>query len=221
MHVHANAAVSVDGKLATRRRQQTAISGPADFERVDRLRASMDAVLVGVGTVLADDPSLTVDEALLEGPQPARVVLDSAARTPPDSRVCSPAAPTFIVASSSAPTERTDSLADVGATIVEVPGTDRIDVAAAFTRLATVGIERILVEGGGEVLFSLFEAELVDVLTLYVSPSVIGGREAPTLVDGEGFVEGFPSLSLERVERIDDGVLLAYTVDRRDENRDL
>lgn len=212
MHVHANAAVSVDGKLATRERRQTRISGPADRARVDRLRAGVDAVLVGVGTVLADDPHLTVPEAAVEAGQPARVVLDSAGRVPLDARVLSDAAPSYVVVSGDAPEARREALAAAGATVVAVAGDGRVNVEMAVTRLASAGIDRLLVEGGGEVLYSFLRAELVDVLTLYVAPTVIGGREAPTLVDGEGFVDRFPSLELDAVERLDDGVLCTYAV---------
>jgi 2,5-diamino-6-(ribosylamino)-4(3H)-pyrimidinone 5'-phosphate reductase len=74
------------------------------------------------------------------------------------------------------------------------------------------GIGSVLAEGGGELLFSLFEAGLVDELSVYVGSFVIGGRDAPTLADGAGFVETFPQLSLQAVDRVDDGVLLRYDV---------
>ena len=217
MHVVANAAASVDGKLSTRRREQVAISGPADFERVDRLRAEVDAVVVGVGTVLADDPSLTVDdpdlaagrEAQGEPVQPARVVADSRARTPTDAGVLDDAAATYVLVSSSAPVERVDALEAAGATVLAA-GAERVDLPDALTELERAGVERLLVEGGGELLFSMFADDLIDELSVYVGSFVIGGRDAPTLVDGEGFVEGFPNLTLESVERLDDGVLLSY-----------
>lgn len=212
MHVHANAAVSVDGKLATRRREQVAISGPSDFERVDRLRAEMDAVMVGVGTVLADDPSLTVPQEFATDGQPARVVLDSTGRTPADARVLSSAAPTYIVVGGDAAVADIERLEASGATVLETTAGGRVDVNEGLGRLEAEGIERLLVEGGGEVLYSLFETAAVDVVTLYVSPSIIGGRDAPTLVDGDGFVERFPELELDAIERIDDGVLCSYSV---------
>ena len=212
MQVHANAAVSVDGKLATRQRRQIAISGPDDFARVDRLRARMDGVAVGVGTVLADDPSLTVPSSVATAGQPARIVLDSRGRTPSAARVLSDEAPSYVLVSDAAPAAECERLRTAGATVVEAGGADRVDVAAGFTRLSSAGFQRVLVEGGGEVLFSLFDAELVDVLTLYVASSIIGGREAPTLVDGEGFVDRFPELRLEEVSRVDDGLLCRYDV---------
>jgi len=221
VHVHVNAAVSVDGKLSSRRREQVAISGDADFDRVDRIRAAADAVLVGVGTVLADDPHLTLDtedrrvQRLRSGRSghPARVVVDSRGRTPPDARVLDDAATTYLLVSDRADPDRLDALRDAGAEVLAVGGADgRVDLPAATDALASEGVDRLMVEGGGEVIFSLFEAGLVDELSVYVGSLVIGGREAPTLADGEGFIEGFPEPELVAVERVDDGVLLSYEV---------
>ncbi|GAB3665563.1 2,5-diamino-6-(ribosylamino)-4(3H)-pyrimidinone 5'-phosphate reductase [Halopiger thermotolerans] len=217
MHVVVNAAVSADGKLSSRRREQIAISGEADFERVDRLRADSDAVVVGVGTVLADDPHLTVKDADLrerrvadgEPENPARVVVDSKARTPVDADVLDDAAETYVCVSEAAPVDRRMELADRGAELVTA-GDDRVDLLRAFAALQSAGLERLMVEGGGELIFSLFEDGLVDELRVFVGPTVIGGRDAPTLADGEGFVEDFPTLELESVERLDDGVLLTW-----------
>jgi 2,5-diamino-6-(ribosylamino)-4(3H)-pyrimidinone 5'-phosphate reductase len=89
-------------------------------------------------------------------------------------------------------------------------GEERVDLPAAFDRLDADGVDRLLAEGGGELVFSLFEADLVDELSVFVGSLVIGGREAPTLADGEGFVADFPALDLVDVERVDDGVVLRY-----------
>ena len=219
MHVVVNAAISADGKLSTRRREQLAISGPDDFDRVDELRAGNDAVMVGVGTVLADDPHLTLDdeeriaarEQRGEPPHPARVVADSRARTPPAARIVDESATTYLLVSEAAPAERTEALAERGAEVV-VAGEERVDLSGALSTLEARGIDRLMVEGGGELIFSLFEAGLVDELSTFVGPTIVGGREAPTLADGEGFVEGFPDLELATVERIDGGVLLRWRV---------
>ncbi|EMA44631.1 2,5-diamino-6-(ribosylamino)-4(3H)-pyrimidinone 5'-phosphate reductase [Halobiforma nitratireducens] len=221
MHVVVNAAISADGKLSSRRREQLAISGEDDFDRVDRLRADSDAIVVGVGTVLADDPSLTVKDAdrrkrRREGGEPenpARVVVDSKARTPPDAEIVDDAATTYVCVSESAPVDRRMELADRPDTQLVTAGDGRVDLLRAFATLQADGLERIMVEGGGELIFSLFEVGLVDELRAFVGPTVIGGRDAPTLADGEGFVEEFPTLALEGVERIDDGVLLTWRVD--------
>lgn len=220
MHVHVNAATSVDGKLSTRQREQVAISGPADFDRVDRVRAESDAVMVGVGTVLADDPSLTVTdadrrderEARGDDPNPARVVADSRLRTPDDAVVLDDAAHTYLLTSEAAPDERLDALRERAGVTVVVTAGERVDLEAALDRLERGGVDRLMAEGGGELIAGLFAAELVDELTLFVGPTVIGGRDAPTLVDGEGFVdpERFPRLSLRAVERVDEGVLLSF-----------
>jgi 2,5-diamino-6-(ribosylamino)-4(3H)-pyrimidinone 5'-phosphate reductase len=218
VYVVANAAVSVDGKLSTRERRQVAISGPADFDRVDRLRAAADAVLVGVGTILADDPSLTLNEEdrqvgrLQNGrpANPARALLDSRARTPTDARVLDDEATTHLVVDEDTDEERTRALEAAGATVHRVAAPDgRVDVTAALDALETAGVDRLFVEGGGEVFFSLFDADLVDEFTVFVGSTVIGGRDAPTLIDGEGFLS--PSdLTLVDVEQVDDGVVLSY-----------
>jgi len=220
MHVVVNAAMSADGKLSTRRREQVAISGSEDFERVDELRASVDAVMVGVGTVLADNPSLTLDDGDLvaareergESPHPARVVADSHARTPPDARILDGAAETYVLVAEEEPVEHRESLEAAGATVV-VAGENRVDLPAALDALEDRGVDSLMVEGGGELIFSLFADDLVDELSVYVAPQIIGGRDAPTLADGDGFVEGFPELDLVDVERVDDGVLLEYDCD--------
>ncbi len=219
MRVVVNVAASADGKLSTRRREQVAISGDDDFARVHRLRAEADAVGVGVGTVLADDPSLVAHDAdhraATRGdvPPPARVVADSRCRTPTDAAVLAEEPATYVLASEAAPDDRRSALEAAGATVV-VAGGDRVDLGAALATLEDRGVEHLLVEGGGELVFSLFEAGLVDELSTFVGPTVIGGADAPTLADGEGFVEPerFVDLELVGVERLDGGVVLTWDV---------
>lgn len=220
MHVVVNAAMSVDGKLASHRREQLAISGPEDFDRVDRIRAAADGVIVGVGTVVADDPHLTLDvtdrrvQRQRHGRpgNPARVVADSTARTPLDARILDDEATTYLLVSEQTSEERRTKLADAGAEVIVV-GDDRVDLAAGIDRLADEGIERLMIEGGGELIFSAFDAGLVDELSVFVGSQLIGGRDAPTLADGDGFTEEFPVLTLDDIEQLDDGVVLKYTVE--------
>ncbi|MFO7925197.1 MAG: 2,5-diamino-6-(ribosylamino)-4(3H)-pyrimidinone 5'-phosphate reductase [Halobacteriota archaeon] len=218
MHVSVNAATSVDGKLSSRRREQISISGDGDFARVDRLRAEADAIAVGIGTVSADDPSLIRhDESHRESVRgseassPARIVVDSSCRTPLDSAIVAGDPDTCVLTSEAAAESRRTALRNAGVTLI-VAGERRVDLPEAFATLEDRGIHRVMVEGGGELIFSLFEAELVDELTVYVGNTVIGGRDAPTLADGEGFVDGFPELELTSVDRLDSGVVLAWDV---------
>jgi len=219
MHVLVNAAISADGKLSSKKREQILISGTADFDRVDELRTEYDAVMVGVGTVLADDPSLTIDvedrrERRLERgdpANPARIVADSRVRTPPDATVLDDRAKTYLLVSEAAPSDFVAEMESEGVTVIAA-GENRVDLAAAFDELETHGIDRLLVEGGGEIIYSLFAADLVDRLSVFVGSLVVGGRDAPTLADGEGFVEDFPEFELDGVREIDDGVLLEYDV---------
>ena len=214
-----NAAMSADGKLSSRERTQIEISGPDDFDRVDQLRADSDAVMVGVGTVLADDPSLTIDseerkQARRErgDPEnPARVVADSRVRTPPDATVLNDDAHTYLLVSQAAPTDFVEQMEEAGATVLAT-GEDRVNLTTALGKLEGEGVEQLMVEGGGELIFSLFQENLVDELSVFVGPTVIGGRDAPTLADGDGFTEAFPELELLSVDRLDAGALLEWDV---------
>lgn len=220
MRVVVNAAMSADGKLAARDRAQLAISGPDDFDRVDAMRANSDAVMVGIETVLSDDPGLTVDaqeriterEARGASRQPARVIADSRARTPVGARVCDDAAQTFVLVSEAAPVQRIDAFRAGGIEVI-VAGDSRVDLAAGLSALEANGVSDLMVEGGGELIFGLVAAGLVDELSVYIGAMLIGGREAPTLVDGKGFVDDFSELSLQSVSRLDDGVVLEWNVD--------
>jgi len=148
MHVVVNAAASADGKLSSRRREQIAISGEADFARVDRLRAASDAVVVGVGTVLADDPHLTVKDEELRSQRredgrpanPARVVVDSSGRTPADAAILDDAATTYVCLSEAVPVDRRMALADHAELVTA--GEERVDLLRAFATLQEQGFER-------------------------------------------------------------------------------
>lgn len=204
-----NVAMSADGKIALPDRTEVKISGEEDFRRVHELRDRVDAILVGIGTVLADDPKLTVKEEYVEDPDhPLKVILDSERRTPEDAQLFNKG--DWLIATS----EETDKEG-----WIRCGDGEQVDISLLMKRLEERGIEKLLVEGGGEVISSFFEEGLVDELTVFVGSLIIGGREAPTPVDGEGAYERNETIDLEFVghEYMDDGILLKYRVDGDDE----
>ena len=205
--------MSADGKLSDRTRSQVALSCAEDFDRVDRLRAESDAILVGVGTVIADDPYLTVkdDDLREENGNPTRVVLDSRARTPEGAAVLDDAAPTVVAVTEAAPDGRLDALSERAAVLVTPTEDGRVDPRPLLDELDDRGVERLMVEGGGEVVASFLDAGLVDEVYVYIAPLFVGGRDAPTLVDGEGFVDHVDA-TLRDAERLGEGVILRYVI---------
>ena len=201
--VTVNCAMSPDGKIATRERRQIRISSPQDKERVKSLRASVDAILVGIGTILADDPHLTV-KGLPPEMNPLRVVLDSHGRTPDGAMVWNGGGRTLIV-TNEACTKTWPNVQVLRA------GKDVVDLPVLLTRLHEMGIMTLLVEGGGETIWSFFRMGTVDVYSVYIGNDVLGGRTAPSPVDGEGFLEADRvHMELRSVERLGEGVLLRY-----------
>ncbi|MHB1435050.1 MAG: dihydrofolate reductase family protein [Thermoplasmata archaeon] len=204
-----NCAMSADGRLAYAEGRRARLSSPEDLERVHRLRAHTDGILVGIRTVLLDDPGLGVDWDRIgepERPGPVRLVVDSRGRTPASARVREGRAPTLVV------TTRAGAAAVSPGTPTLVAGEGRVDLAAAFRALRAQGMERILVEGGGEIIASLLAAGLFDRWTVYVAPCVIGGPTAPSVVAGGDRPPEAPSvpLRLRSAESLGDGLLLTW-----------
>jgi 2,5-diamino-6-(ribosylamino)-4(3H)-pyrimidinone 5'-phosphate reductase len=203
--VTVNCAMTADGKIAGRSRRQLRISSPPDLDRVRSLRTSSDAILVGVGTVLADDPHLTI-KGLPRERNPLRVVLDSTGRTPDHARVLDDRARTLMVTAEGC--TRTWTGAEVLRT-----GMKKVDLEGVLDYLYHQGVRELMVEGGGETIFSFFQQGLVDRYTVFVGSLVVGGRSSPTPVDGEGLAEEEATrLRLVDCERLGDGVLLSYEV---------
>ncbi len=204
-----NAAMSVDGKIALADGRGVRISNDDDLRRVHRLRSQVDAILVGVGTVLQDDPKLTVKAEFAEGPNPLRIVLDSDGTTPEKAKVLDASAPTLVVTALGC--QRTFPHADVFRC-----GKDEVDLPALLDHLSKRGVRSLLVEGGSTVIWSFLRHRLADELKVFVASAVLGGRGAPTLAGGEGApsLEEAARLHLERFSRLGDGVLLEYAVVR-------
>ena len=214
-----NAAMSADGKITTYKRKQVRISGVNDFDRVDHLRAGADAVMVGIGTVLADDPSLTVKSRDIRRDRkerngcgnPVRIVVDSMARTPLDADIFKKGDGERIIAiSGTAPVDRVEKLKKKASIITA--GRDRVDLVALMSVLKELGISTLMVEGGGTLNWSLISQGLVDEVFTYIGALFLGGKDAPTLVDGEGFADNTDASGLELVsmEQMDNGILIRW-----------
>ncbi|OAT81835.1 bifunctional diaminohydroxyphosphoribosylaminopyrimidine deaminase/5-amino-6-(5-phosphoribosylamino)uracil reductase RibD [Desulfotomaculum copahuensis] len=183
------AAMSLDGRIATRTGHAQWITGPAARAAGHVLRDRYDAILAGVNTVLADDPSLTTRLADGRGRDPVRVILDSRARTPPGARVIKQqsSAPTLVAVTPDAPAERVAALKSAGAEVLMLPGDGgRVDLRTLLTELARRELTGVLVEGGGEVHASFLSAGLADKVVWFIAPLIIGGRQAPGPVGGDG-----------------------------------
>ena len=168
-------AQTLDGRIATRTGHSQWISGEAARAFAHELRATHDAVLVGIGTVLQDDPRLTV--RLVPGPDPLRAVADTSARVPPGCNLLREGAErTYVFVGEDAPAERTARLRELGARVVPTPPDDggRIDLHHLLLRLGDDGVSSVMVEGGAGIVTSLLAARLVDRLVVCIAPKVIG-----------------------------------------------
>ncbi len=170
------AAITLDGRIATARGESKWITGPAARAEVHALRAAHDAVMVGIGTVLADDPKLTVRDA--PGADPIRVVVDSRVRTPLDAAWLAPGVRRIVATRPPFTTRRQAQLTAAGVEVWCLPAdrTGRVALPRLVRALGEVGVQSILVEGGGELLASMLAAGLVDELVLHVAPIALGGR---------------------------------------------
>ena len=222
-YIFINSAMSADGKLSTYERRQVKISGTADFYRVDELRASSDAVMIGIGTMLCDNPSLTVKSEMLQkrrlemglDENPIRIIVDSHAKTPVDADIFKKGnGKKIIVVSKKAPLDRVNQLSSNPNTKIIAVGQDRVDLAEMAVLLKKEGIDRLMVEGGGSLNFGLIRAGIVDELKIFVGNLIIGGNAAPTFADGDGFSEiNLKKLTLQSSEMIGDGILLTWKID--------
>jgi len=183
--VHLNAAMSLDGKIATRT-GDSKLSSPEDLRRVHRLRAKVDAIMVGLRTLLTDDPKLSVK--FFKTPNPIRIIVDSRGKTPLNSYVVRTARtiPTIIAVTSKAPGKKTEQLGRRGVTVIACGKGPHVSLGLLLKRLRSRGIRRLLLEGGGELNWSMLNQGLVDEITVAIAPRIIGGTEATSLAGGRG-----------------------------------
>ena len=193
-------AMSLDGKIATRTGESKWITGEESRRYVHEMRSQADAIMAGIGTVLADDPSLTArdaDNAPLPR-QPLRVIADSAGRLPPDAALLKQPGKTLIATASESAASRIRAL---GADALALPAPDgRVDLRALMTALAERGIASVFVEGGGTLLGSLIDAGLADKIAGFIAPIIIGGETAPSPIAGVGAARMADALRLSTVK---------------------
>jgi len=218
--VTAKFALSLDGKIATRTGDSRWISGPESRKYVHFLRFANDAIMVGVNTVIADDPSLTTKCCGGRGGtaklQPLRVIIDGRGRTPATAKLFYQPGKTLIAYGQVAP-ETLAAYSKTGAGLIEAPGKrGLINLSELLRVLGERGITSVLVEGGGTLLGSLFDEGMVDKVIAFIAPVIIGGSRSKTPVAGKGAAKIADSLRLKRVitERMGDDVMVTgYTRD--------
>jgi 2,5-diamino-6-(ribosylamino)-4(3H)-pyrimidinone 5'-phosphate reductase len=222
-HVILNVAMTADGKTDTVNRRGATISSVEDKERVDRLRADVDAIMVGGRTLLEDDPRLTVrseqlrQERLQRGlnPNPIKVGVVTKADLQPDSWFLTegPAQVIIFTTSKTEPTQ-VDFLRRQGV-LVFVLGEQQVDLPLAMEKLMEVGVQSLLVEGGGILIESLLRLQLIDEINIFVAPLIFGGATAPTYVNGPGLnLDEALRLQLIAINRLGDGgILMKYLPD--------
>lgn len=215
-YVILNAAMTLDGKIATKT-GSSEISGVKDLERVHQLRKKVDGIMVGIGTVLVDDPKLTVHKIpSKKEDNPIRIVVDSKARTPLDSRVLNNSAETIIAVSNSFKnSENTKELEKIAE--VYYCGEKQVDLVELMNYLYEKGIETLMLEGGSTLNFSMIKENLINEIRICIGSMIAGGCNAKTLFDGEGFdsMEDSVKLKLKDYYQLDEDFILEYTIENK------
>ena len=217
-YVILNAAMTLDGKIATQIGSSN-ISGKEDLKRVHELRKECDAIMVGIGTVMADDPRLTVHkiDAYPED-NPVRVVVDSKCRTPESARITNKDARTIIAGANEYKddfivSDRYETFKKRGVDFF-FSGDKRVDLSLLMSYLHEEGINKLMLEGGATLNFSMIKAGLIDEIRICVAPMIVGGANAKTFFDGEGFDLMDEAVKLELTDSYSLGkdLILTYKV---------
>ena len=208
-------AMTFDGKIATSTGQSKWITSESSRQRVHEMRDIHDAVMVGIGTVLNDNPILTA--RIYGGKNPIRIIVDSNARTPLSSNVVTNhQAKTIIAVTKNAPQGRIEALKNHGVEIIFAGDDSQVDLNILTNELASREITSIFVEGGGTLNFSLLENDLVDKMYAFIAPKIIGGRESITSVEGIGFKNISDAITLKNIstEMIENDILISGYIER-------
>jgi len=208
-YVTLKAAVSLDGKIATARGESQWITGPAARRRGHAFRAQLDAVAVGIGTVLRDNPGLTAHGA---GRDPKRVIFDSHLRLPRTAKVLRKRAQTLVLTTDRSPLAKRRALEKHGSSVYVVSRDKQghVSIPEALRVLAREGITDLLVEGGGSLNAAFLEAGLVDEVIWFIAPKFIGGATAKTAVEGSGVGRLADAWNLKdiRIDQVGEDILL-------------
>lgn len=212
LQVLINAAMTIDGKIATNL-GDSAISSKQDLRRLHRLRSSVDAIVIGISTVIVDNPRLTVRLVKRYGTTPVRIIIDSTGRIPLDSKILKSASKinTIVAVTSRTSDKRIDKIKSAGAMVI-VAGARTVDLKELFCILKKMGFNKILVEGGGELNWSILQLGIVNELMVTVAPRIVGGRTATTLVEGDGYTRISESIKTEliKISRQNNGEIMLY-----------
>ena len=213
--VLAKFAMSLDGKIATKTGDSRWISGEESRRYVHGLRHQVDAIMVGVNTIVADDPQLTARAGREGGKaekQPLRIIVDSRGRTPTTARVLQMPGKTLVAVAGEIESAKAGALAQAGAEVLRLPSREeQVDLGELLRVLGKREVTSLLVEGGATLFGSLFEQDLVDKLLVFIAPIIIGGGEAKSSVEGKGVEKVAQAMSLSRVkvEMLGDDVLIS------------
>src|SRR3990172_1173166 len=216
-YVIMNAGMTLDGKIATRT-GDSAISSKEDLERVHRMRESVDGIMVGINTVLADDPRLSIHKIKTDKKNPLRVVVDSHGRMPLSARMFKEEGKTVVAVALKADEEKVKGLREKAEVVV--CGSEKVNLKCLMKKLYKMGVKRLLLEGGGNLNWGMLKEGLVDEVQVALAPRIAGGKEAVSLVEGEGYAtiaEGV-KLKLKKHYPLGTDYIMEYLVVREDED---
>jgi len=202
--------MSADGKIALPTKKQLKISCEEDIERMFKLRNQSDAVLVGINTILSDNPKLTVKEKYVNNPkQPIRIILDSNCKTPLDALAVNKQAKTLIITSGKCSKKFNDNVE-----VIQCK-TDKegfIELKSLLDLLYNRKIKTLMVEGGSTVIWNFLYQRLVDDFYVYMAPIIVGGINTPTMANGKGIedIDELISLKIVNLKRLGPGVLFHF-----------
>ena len=210
MYIILSAAISIDGKIATRT-NDSKLSSKEDIIRLHKLRSKIDAILIGKNTLVHDDPLLTVRYA--KGKNPIRIVLDSKGTISINSRIIktSNQIPTIIAVSKKISKLNLLKLKKMPVEII-IAGENSVNLKLLLKKLAAKKIQTILVEGGGTVNWEFIKNNLFNELIITLSPYIIGGKDAISFVEGKGFskISNSPNLKLKSIQRLKNYLVVNY-----------